>query len=196
MITTTGPYPLNGVGMPTWLVRFDKHGACTSPATRAMLLDKLRGAPPSDVIVFSHGWNNDFDDAAGMYAELLRNFETLCAQHPPGRPFDPLFVGVFWPSIWLSFDTGPQIAAAGAGVDAPDAGVVEAIAERLVAAGGGAALETMYALLAKDRLDDAEVRQLAKLLAPAFGSTRDDETGIGARTTGVADLTDMLRAMQ
>jgi hypothetical protein len=66
MATITGQYPLEGVQMPTWLLRFDKHGACISPATRALLLNKLTSGAHSDVILFSHGWNNDSDDAAAM----------------------------------------------------------------------------------------------------------------------------------
>ena len=113
MPATPGPYPLNGVEMPTWLLRFDAHGACTSPATRALLLQQLRDDPPSDLIVFSHGWNNDAQDAMQMYGTFLRNFDAFAAARPAGRPFKPLFLGVLRPSIWLSFERGPEIAAAG-----------------------------------------------------------------------------------
>ncbi|MCX5542153.1 hypothetical protein M3A49_22065 [Paraburkholderia sp. CNPSo 3076] len=199
MASHTGPYPLEGVRMPTWLLRFDKHAACTSPVTREQLLHTLRNAPPSDLIFFSHGWNNDFDEAAELYARFLRHFEAHTAAHPVvranGVPFTPLFVGVVWPSIWLSFDSGPQIAAA---VEPPasDSAVVEALIDKLADLGSEASIERVYALLALPRLDETQALELASLIGPAFGTVHDEETGIGARGTSVDELLSMWRAMQ
>lgn len=192
MIATTGPYPLKGVGMPTWLVRFDKHGACTSPATRAVLLDKLHGAPPSDVIVFSHGWNNDFDDASNMYAEFLRNFEALNAAHMPNRRFSPLFIGVLWPSVWMSFDSGPQFA----GGEGHVGGLIAELADRIAVAGGAAGLERVYALLAAPSIDDADAAELAQLIAPAFGVIADEGAASKGRSTVAEDVLAMMHAME
>lgn len=203
-----GPFPLDNVQMPAWLLRFDKDGECNSPATRQALLKHLRDDPAgrahTDIVFFSHGWNNDFDDASQMYAKFLRNFEVLAQTYPPARAFDPLFVGVFWPSIWLSFDNGPDIASASA--EGPskaaqaDAEVADALAAELVpklaAAGASASLERVRELLAQARLNDGEARELATLLAPAFGSITDDETAGGARSTTPDELYDMLKAMQ
>ncbi len=210
-----GPVALPGVHMPTWLLRFDKHGASISPQTRAMLLQQLSAAPPGDIVFFSHGWNNDFDDASDLYARFLREYETLAAQHPIPRPggaaHAPLFIGVLWPSIWLSFDNGPQIAAGGnagqaggnaggSGLDAPSEApadaLVKELADALVAAGAAGSLERVYALLEMPQLDDAQARELAGLLVPAFGTLADDEAAGGARPTASADLLQMLRAMQ
>ena len=193
MIATTGPYPLKGVGMPTWLVRFDKHGACTSPATRAVLLDKLHGAPPSDVIVFSHGWNNDFDDASNMYAEFLHNFEALNAAHMPNRRFSPLFIGVLWPSVWMSFDSGPQFAG---GDEGHVGGLIAELADRIAAAGGAAGLERVYALLAAPAIDDADAAELAQLIAPAFGVIADEGAASKGRSTVAEDVLAMMHAME
>lgn len=193
MIATTGPYPLKGVAMPTWLVQFDKHGACTSPATRAMLIDKLHGAPPSDVILFSHGWNNDFDDASNMYAEFLRNFEALNAAHTPNRRFNPLFIGVLWPSVWMSFDGGPQFAG---GDEGHVGGLIAELADRIAAAGGAAGLERVYALLAAPSIDDADAAELAQLIAPAFGVIADEGAAAQGRSTVAEDVLAMMHAME
>lgn len=200
MPTTTGPFPLAGVQMPTWVLRFDKHGACTSPATRELLLNQLRNGAYSDVIFFSQGWNNDFDDATAMYARFVNAFEALTTAHPlprQGKGFAPIFVGVVWPSIWLSFDSGPQIAAApdGGGEAVAENAVAQALADRVASSGGPQAAERLYALLALPRLDDAQANELAALAAPAFGTLADDETG-ASRSTSAADLLEMLRAMQ
>jgi hypothetical protein len=200
MPAITGPFPLEGVQMPTWLLRFDKHGACTSPTTRTLLLDKLGSGVHSDVILFSHGWNNDFDDAAAMYARFLRAFEALAQAHPlprGGAGFAPVFVGVVWPSIWLSFDSGPQIAAApAAGTEAvEDNAAAQALADGVAARGGPSAVERLYALLAMPRLDEAQAHELAAIAAPAFGTVADDETAT-SRSTSADELLAMLRAMQ
>ncbi len=197
----TGPFPLANVEMPTWVLRFDKHGACTSPATRALLLDLVRQGGHTDVILFSHGWNNDFEDATNMYARFLREFEARVKDRPVapnGSSFKPLFVGVTWPSIWLSFDSGPKIA--GAGDAAPMAAVednlaAQALADRVADETDTKAVERLYALLAKPSLDDAEARELAELAAPAFGGVTDDETWT-TRDTTADDLLSMMREMQ
>ncbi len=200
MPATPGPYPLKGVDMPTWLLRFDQHGACTSLATRAMLLERLHTAPPSDLVIFCHGWNNDFDDATSMYAAFLRNFEALGAAHPPGRPFDPLFIGVLWPSIWFSFDRGPDIASGDSGTTAGSAGPAEALlaelAGRIAASGGAAGLERVYALLAAPAIDDADAAELARLIAPAFGVAADEGAAMGGRNTVADDVLAMMHAME
>lgn len=195
MQNTTGPYPLSGVKMPSWLIRFDSEGVCTSPQTRALLLDQIRSAPPTDIVVFSHGWNNDFGHAAGMSAELMRHFESHCAAHAPGRPFAPLFVGVLWPSIWLSFDEGPAIASGGlGGTGAPEA-VVAVLADRLAAAGGASGLDRVFALLAAPSINDAEAAELARLIAPAFGLITDEGAAAEGRNTVAEDVLVMMRAM-
>lgn len=97
-----------GVNMESWLVRFDNDGHCISPKTQAALLDRPSVESERPVILFSHGWNNDFDDATALYRDFLRQSELhLTAQH---SGFKPLFVGVLWPSIRLSFDMGMHIA--------------------------------------------------------------------------------------
>lgn len=202
MPATIGPFPLPGVNMPTWVLRFDRHGACISPATRAALLEQLHKGAYSDLIFFAHGWNNDFAGATALYARFVRAFEALTAAHPLARDdrrHAPIFVGVQWPSIWLSFERRPQPAVArdgGGGEEAAtDTPTAQALVERLAGSGGAQAVERLYALLALPRLDDAQANELAELAAPAFGALVDDETG-AARDTCPADLLAMLRAMQ
>jgi hypothetical protein len=100
MTAITGPFGLDGVRMPAWLLRFDKHGACTSPVTRDKLLALLATGAHSDVIFFSHGWNNDFADVVAMYARFLKALEAQIDAEPLARPegYAPLFVGVSGPA--------------------------------------------------------------------------------------------------
>jgi hypothetical protein len=189
-----GPYKMDGVAMPSWLLRFDKDGACTAPETRQALLDHLRSEPRTDIIFFSHGWNNDFDDATKLYAEFLRSWEALRLRHVPPRSVNPLFVGVLWPSVWLSFSSGPAIAAhaAAAAEPASDA-LLATLAERGV---DESSRDRVREFLARSALSQAEAAELAQLVAPAFGPARDDDgTGI-ERETRASDLVQLFGAMQ
>ena len=203
MSSSTGPVPLNGVAMPTWLLRYDQHGACTSPEMRAALLDRLHSAPPSDVIVFSHGWNNDADDATALYSAFLRHFEALAEAWPIGRRFEPLFVGLLWPSIWLSFDQGPAMASSTGQTVWPDSGLGRGQAEALLAdqagaisaAGGATAMDRLLALLAAPAIDDADAAELARLIAPAFGLASDEGAAQDGRNTLADDVLAIMRDM-
>src|SRR5690606_24787753 len=100
---------LDGITMPTWVIRFDERGQCTSPVTARALLDHLASEPYSDILFFSHGWNTDFSGAIALYRDFLAGFEQLCVDHPlPG--FKPILVGVTWPSAWFAEDAGPKLA--------------------------------------------------------------------------------------
>jgi hypothetical protein len=200
MAGIVGPYEMENVRMPTWLLRFDKYGTCTSPATRQALLDQLRDNPPSDVILFSHGWNNDFNDAAGLYARFLQSFEQLLGEHPPKRAFNPVFIGVVWPSAWLVFDDGPNMAAAVGAVGAKDSAseqsVASELAERLAASGKDASLKRFYELLDKDRLSTEEAKEFGQLIAPAFTTVVDDEATGERRANSAEDLLFVMQALQ
>lgn len=197
MAEDPGPYPLEGVQMPTWLLRFDKQGVCKSPQTRAALLEHLRTTGRSDVILFSHGWNNDFDTATELYQQFLRHFEQTLAKFPANRVFNPLFIGVIWPSTWLVLDNGPAIAAAHVAAGSPQMeATVEDMVERLAVAGTATGLERFYALLEKKRLSGAEAAEFAALVAPAFATVKDEETGGVERKTDAQSVLDMLQAAQ
>lgn len=161
---TPGPYPLPEISMESWIVRFDENGVCTSPGTRDALLAALEAAPDRPVIVFSHGWNNDFAAATSLYTRFLQNFESVARDAPLSFAAKPIFIGLTWPSIWLAFDQGPQLAAA-ADRSAQEDAVVAALRRVLPK-------ETdwpkFYALLESDRLGKDEAREFAGLIAPAL----------------------------
>ncbi|WP_332848729.1 alpha/beta fold hydrolase [Massilia sp. S19_KUP03_FR1] len=69
-------------------------------------LKEARPSPPdvTDLIIISHGWNNDADEATGLYEELLTNLSSSleAAGGPNGRTFAA--IGVYWPSKKFDFD--------------------------------------------------------------------------------------------
>lgn len=200
MVTTSSPHQLEGVAMPAWLLRFDAQGNCTSPVTRAALLRQMQDAPPTDVIVFCHGWNNDADDAIGMYAAFMRHFETLGTTGPPDRPFDPVFIGLLWPSIWWPDGPGPVMASGAMGSSAGGAaqmqGMLAALAARITATSGPGGLDRLFALLAAPAISDADAAELAVLIAPAFGVAADEGAAQAGRSTVAQDVLAMMQAMQ
>jgi len=52
-------------GLPVFAVEFDKEGAVVDESAVTELLGHVT-APTTDLIVLSHGWNNDKDDAAKL----------------------------------------------------------------------------------------------------------------------------------
>lgn len=100
--------------VPFYVIQFDRDGVCTSPDALASLLAASRTS--SDVFLFSHGWNNDWEAATGRYDRFIEHFITVrrAEWSPPDREFDPVLVGVFWPSTALVMpsERGPDIAGA------------------------------------------------------------------------------------
>ena len=86
---------------PYFPIKFDKNAKVIVPgekALRTFLKDPASKA--SDLIVISHGWNNDMAEAENLYSELLNNMAALLQEGKPpslaGRRFAVL--GVLWPS--------------------------------------------------------------------------------------------------
>ncbi|MGH3684372.1 MAG: hypothetical protein ACRDRE_15430 [Pseudonocardiaceae bacterium] len=78
-------------GIPYVELRFDQDGAVVSPDEENAVL-VLAGRPEvTDLIVLAHGWNNDMDEARGLYRAL--------ADQLAGPGSGALgIVGVLWPS--------------------------------------------------------------------------------------------------
>ncbi len=183
-----GAVPISGVAMPTWILRYDAAGACKSPLTRSDLLNHLKGTDHSDVILFSHGWNNDFDAALGLYGRFLTAFEGLFPTYPATRPFSPIFVGIAWPSEWMVFDDGPKIAGEAEAQTAQANASVASLATSLDSLGSAEQGARFRALMAKPTINATEAKELSELMVPLMASASDDEVGDGARALTAADL--------
>jgi hypothetical protein len=172
MTDEAGPYSIDGVRMPTWIIRFDKEGTCESPKSQEALLAKLgQDLKPTDVIFMSHGWNSDFSDAIGQYQAFIKAFEKVTDDHKPARDFRPLFVGVTWPSVWFPLDKGPRLAG-------PD--TEPAARTKILAAVGqdveDAAEKRLAELLSKERLNLEEAREAAAIVLPSLANA--DQTDV------------------
>ncbi|MFL5616875.1 MAG: hypothetical protein ACJ79A_00615, partial [Gemmatimonadaceae bacterium] len=73
-------------GIPYCVAEFDINGKLNSPVVLPADVD--------EVIVVSHGWNNNQADAESLYSGLFTNFAAIGGD-PQGKS---AIVGVIWPS--------------------------------------------------------------------------------------------------
>ena len=151
--------------VPFYVIQFDEHGNCTSPAALDHLVETSK--TKTDVFLFSHGWNNDWDAATNRYDRFVQRFVNVRSQqwNPPSRTFAPVLVGVFWPSTALvaPSERGPDIAAGG--LSDPDVVALADVLEpdkkarflRIVAEPSG-----------------ADAAELAAMLAPLLSDSTDE----------------------
>jgi hypothetical protein len=176
--------------MPTWLVRFDKQGNCSSQATQSAFLATVGAG--DDVILFSHGWRTRFFDAVDLYRQFLSAFEAVRRAHcRRNRSF--VFVGVAWPSDWHFFRDGPRMAADGPGSE--DMQIADAL-EEMAASLGSPQAAKLYDLVSRESINATEAEELARLLLAVQGQSVDDDIGAGATDLTVEDFLGGWRAAE
>jgi hypothetical protein len=107
-------------GFPYFPIEFAKDGSLAQPAQADALLAGLHAQLPTDLIVLSHGWNNDMAEAHDLYQRFLGCVRPLLddSQNPlglAGRSF--AVMGVLWPS--KKFADAELIPSGAAGFDSP-----------------------------------------------------------------------------
>ena len=185
-------------GFPYFPIQFDKDGRrAVSDTALAALEHHLDTARPTDLLVISHGWNNNMDEAAQLYAELLGNMRTLLEQGKvpglAGRSFAVL--AVLWPS--KKFEDSELIPSGAAGL-----GGVVSISDLRAQLGrlkggfdapdGDATLDQMEALLPTLEERDADCRQFVELArslvsAPLDASEDSSDRFFSGRPKAVFD---------
>jgi pimeloyl-ACP methyl ester carboxylesterase len=165
-------------GFPYFPLQFDKHGAqaAGAAAVLAALEQHLATTATTDLLVLSHGWNNNMPEAEALYAELLGNMRTLidtgAVPGVSGRSFAVL--AVLWPS--KKFDDAALIPSGAAGVGSVVRSdelraQIEALKGAFDAADGDTRLDAMAALLPRLEDSDSACREFVEL---ARGLVRDD----------------------
>lgn len=182
-----GPYELLDLGegprAPWYVIPFDKQGVCTAPKTRAHLLATLGAGGFTHVFLFSHGWNNDWETSIARYRDFIQTFGAV-RQEQVALPGDyrPLLVGVFWPStaLVLPWERPPAMAALADDPRAAEDGRVAEGLDELAEIGQelpAGQRGRFYELAGAEKLNEAEARELAALLAPLYGRGGDPEDG-------------------
>ena len=111
-----GPYrtlSLGAAGTPWYMISYDRRGRSTSPRTCAEIVDRVEQGAFTDVVLFSHGWNNDWIESTSRYESFIGGcVQQLSEYPPPGDALSTLLVGVFWPSkILVAGKDNPAAAA-------------------------------------------------------------------------------------
>ena len=179
---------MNEIPFPYFPIQFGKDGNTVVPGNAEVLAlrEHLQNAMPTDLIVISHGWNNDMAQAKDLYAELLGNAEKLIREgKPPGlkqRKFAVL--GVLWPS--KKFADAELIPGNAAGTS--DSIDLESLKKQIQLLRGGfdaedadKTLEAMAALLSKLKNSDSACEkfvELAQSLLPRGTEEADDGSAL------------------
>ena len=171
----------DGLSTPFYVIPFDRNGVCTGPQTLDQLVEASTGC--TDVFVFSHGWNNDWDAATKRYEDFATEFTHARrkAWRPPKRDYKPLLAGVFWPStsLVLPWEQPPQIA----GGPPRDPDEVAALAEDL----SPQQAVRLRELAGSGTLDRDQAAELAAIVAPLLGG-QDDELDPGTQAPTADEL--------
>ncbi|MFN8482635.1 MAG: hypothetical protein U0768_06275 [Anaerolineae bacterium] len=200
-----GPYRIldasSDVPLPWYMIPFDPQGVCTAPQTRAMLIGAAQDGGYTDVFLFSHGWNNTWNVATANYAGFMTGYADMVRArgltYP--RPFHPLLVGIYWPSIeFIRADEEPpaarDIEAVGEPQPEPDLAVaVEYPDAHYVTADVSPADRARFVELAsRSRLTQSETLEMAQMLLPVYqqSAALEDMPPVAA-TISAQDLVDL-----
>ncbi|MFN7944967.1 MAG: hypothetical protein U0Z53_06425 [Blastocatellia bacterium] len=87
-------------GIPAFEIQFDKQGNVFNPAEPQQLLNFLNQGSTTDLLMISHGWNNDMADARDLYKHFFERVRAVLdsGQVPElaGREF--AICCILWPS--------------------------------------------------------------------------------------------------
>ena len=157
-------------GIPYSTAEFDKEGRPLSQPTVP--------AGTTDLIVVSHGWNNDRQDAEALYTKLFGNFVDVTASDPAIKQRKIAIIGVIWPSKKFDeFMTQPPAGNQVAG-GAASAGAVNTAASELAM---HAAIDRAAPLF-DDAGDGERVEALHKLVPNLDGDTQAQQDAEKALT--------------
>ncbi len=166
----------DGQQVPFYGLTFDKHGNCTSPQTREAVVNLIRSGGYTDTILYSHGWNNDWNDAVDLYSAFLSGVGQQSSlpgtSMPPG--IKPLMLGVSWPSaalVW-PWEEGPDLAGTPGRPGEDDAKDAALLAEE-IAASDAVWLRDLAA--GNSAVGHEDLRRIAELLAPQLAALDPDE---------------------
>lgn len=191
----TGPYRFVGTAeggeAPWYVIPFDRHGHLQAPHTRQLLLDNVANGGFTDVVIFSHGWNNDWETARDRYEHFIGGFTRMRKEHRLAvrAGYRPLLIGIIWPgtALVMPWEQPPRFAA-GRPVEGPTTSeseerhMVEDIAAELPEADRA----RFYELLDEPGgLDETMALELATMLVDLGG--KHDELP-GAPPSAAAEL--------
>lgn len=172
----------DGTRAPFFVIKFDKEGKYTTLKTRDDLLEAICKNNYTDVLLFSHGWNNTPKNAITKYEEWIEGYIRFRTDNnfSLNRPYRPVLIGIVWPSVWFVnwWQQGPSIAAASdrnGGAEEDKDRAYEAMLLEIAEAIPEEKRERFYQLAESGGLSDAETREFLEISSAIF-TQADDET--------------------
>ena len=188
--------------LPYWEIRFDAAGDPDPRASSAAA--EIAGSGVTDLVMFSHGWNNSPETARRLYQAWFDQMAPQLASVTTSRPVHVGVAGVFWPSQRWSDEPIPDFVPTPGG-SSPVAGAAAALRAPVTDLGpptvddetlddlrqgfpdGAKQLDRMAELLAEEPTAAAlaEFFDQLKAFALATGAGQDDGEGEpGGETDG------------
>eukprot|EP01012_Entosiphon_sulcatum_P019915 TRINITY_DN24883_c0_g1_i1.p2 TRINITY_DN24883_c0_g1~~TRINITY_DN24883_c0_g1_i1.p2 ORF type:complete len:454 (-),score=72.88 TRINITY_DN24883_c0_g1_i1:325-1686(-) len=187
----------------TFPLAFSRDGSLLDPSQLQSLKDRLHANNTRELLVISHGWNNDESEALELYKELVGNLSiaAMSAAGPARSAIDVVLV--YWPS--KRFADSDLIPGGAASFDSPDVdAVIDAQLIQLIDSftGHGRDDPQMVAILQRLRtlapqLDDdvAAVDDFVRLLRSAFAANVNDEEPVLDGSFFETDSTELLTVL-
>ncbi len=159
-------------GFPYFEIEFSKEGEASNPDQAKALKAALQPGNPTDLLVFSHGWNNDMAEARRLCEKFLISFRRRLDMGVPGTADRKFAVAcVLWPSKKFAEQELIPSGAAGLGGGISDKAVVEqlqALKGFFSGKDADAKLEQAKALVPKLQDSPAAQKEFAELLRAAL----------------------------
>jgi hypothetical protein len=99
-------------GLPFWEIRFDEQGDPDTDANPTAI-SEISARALTDVVLFTHGWNNDQRVALSLYTQWFTQLAPQLAHAT--TPVSMGLIGVYWPSQRWSDEPIPDFAPAPTG---------------------------------------------------------------------------------
>ena len=87
-------------------LHFDDQGCLLNVTEREAVINSLMDTiePVTDLWIFSHGWNTDEKGADATYNTWVGGMQKRIQQEIIDSPYNPSFIGIYWPSLAWSSD--------------------------------------------------------------------------------------------
>ncbi|KHS70957.1 hypothetical protein RC77_05435 [Pectobacterium brasiliense] len=174
-----------GDDAPFYILQFKKNGDLL-PKSKEKLHEIInRSKQFSDIFLFSHGWNNDWEWANKRYRAFFKAFTDLRTKHnlEMSADYNPLLIGVFWPSTALVFgerERGPMktnIAKADASDSEAEETEYQKCLDEIASLLDATDQQTLRKLVQDERLGEDAALELASLASKiSFDNEAEDDT--------------------
>lgn len=163
-------FPERLSGFRFWPLEFDKRSQLVEPRQLDRLREDIPTAGMTDLLVLSHGWNNDEAEALNLYQSLMGRVDDVRGDRFAGREVG--VAGIFWPSKKFADSEVIPGGAASLEGDVPAAALIEDIQQLrgfFDAANERELIDELIALVPRLDSEPVAVKQFGELSQQLLG---------------------------